>query len=140
LATLDFFGFSPAFHYSGLNEKPYLFLPKKSLALIGCTIDSRCVDQLFPKSRLFNEGIQKCGSTDTISVDFERRKPTLRIVKIMDRKTDLLKMVRTLHPSRRFTSRLDCRQKKRNQNSDDRNDNKKFNESKGMYFAPPPYL
>jgi hypothetical protein len=51
---------------------------------------------------------------------------------------NLLEIVGALHPSSRFASGLNGGQQECDQNSDDRNNNEKFNEGKSLYFAPPP--
>jgi len=53
---------------------------------------------------------------------------------------DLFQIVRALHSASSFTRRLNGRQKKGDQNSNDRNYNQKFNKGKGSYIAPPPIL
>jgi hypothetical protein len=58
------------------------------------------------------------------------RDVTVSIVVIVKRQRPLLDMVGTLHSPRRFTSRLNGRQKKGDQNADDRNNDKKFDERK----------
>jgi len=65
---------------------------------------------------------------------------TLRIMVIMDRQSDLFEIVGTLHSPCRFSRGLNGRQKKSNQDTDDRDDDKKFNKGKtaeAVYIAPP---
>jgi hypothetical protein len=68
-------------------------------------------------------------------------------VKVVNAETELLEMVRTLHPPCRLTGGLHSGQKKSNQNTDDGDDDKKFNEREtallgltpaAMTFYPPP--
>ena len=53
-------------------------------------------------------------------------------MKIMNGQTDLLEIVRALHTTRGFACGLYGRQQKSDQNTDDRDDDKKFNKGKGM--------
>jgi len=58
----------------------------------------------------------------------------------MQREKPLLDIVRALHPASRFTGRLNRRQQKRDQNSNNRNDDEKFNKGKSSLIATPPIL
>jgi hypothetical protein len=51
------------------------------------------------------------------------------------RQTQLLQIVRALHPSRRFAGRLHGRKQQGNQNADDRDDDQKLDERKGTAIA-----
>jgi hypothetical protein len=68
-------------------------------------------------------------------------------VKVVNAETELLEMVRTLHPPCRLTGCLYRRQEQGNQNTDDGDDDKKFDEREtalfgltpaAMTFYPPP--
>ncbi|MCL2118806.1 MAG: hypothetical protein FWH27_10320, partial [Planctomycetaceae bacterium] len=50
----------------------------------------------------------------------------------------LFQIVGTLHSTSRFTGSLHSRQQKCDQNTYDRNDNKKFNQGEASQIAPPP--
>jgi len=51
---------------------------------------------------------------------------------------ELLEVVGALHSPCGFAGGLNGRQKKGDQNTDDRDDDEKFNKSKTTWFAPPP--
>jgi len=63
------------------------------------------------------------------------------IVVIMKSQDDLLLLVRTSHSSGGFACRLDGRQQKSDEHSDNRNDDEKFDKGEGIVapqaFAPP---
>jgi len=52
------------------------------------------------------------------------------IVIVVQCQSKLPQMILTSHPPCRFTSCLNCRQKKSDQNTDDRNNDEEFNQSK----------
>ena len=63
------------------------------------------------------------------------------VVKVVNRKPDLLEVIGTLHPPGGFPSGLNGRKQESDQNADDRNDYQKFNKSEAnlpTQIAPPP--
>ena len=59
------------------------------------------------------------------------REIALNVVEVLRGQSELLQVVCALHTTRRFTSSLHRRQKKTDQDTDDRDDDKKFNEGEG---------
>ena len=59
-----------------------------------------------------------------------RREPLEGVVMIVHREHLLFQIIRALHASRRFSSSLDGGQKQPNQNTDDRYNDQKFDQSK----------
>lgn len=65
------------------------------------------------------------------------RKRLVGVVVVVQGKGKLPDLVRALHPASRFTSRLNGRKQKGDQNPDDRNNDEEFDQCKGFYITPP---
>jgi len=61
-------------------------------------------------------------------------------VVVVDTQAEVFEVIGARHSPCRLARRLNGRQKKRNQNSDYRDDDQKLNESKSVYIATPPHF
>src|SRR5262245_39732722 len=64
--------------------------------------------------------------------------PQVRVVVVVERKTDLLEIVLALHSGRGFADLLDRRQEKTDQDGDDRNHHQQLNERERPGRVRPP--
>jgi hypothetical protein len=99
------------------------------------------------RSGCFDVGIEKHQYRWAVSKDTDRRDGILRIMKVVDSKSELSEIVGAGHSPCGFAGCLNGGQKKGDEHADDGNDDEKFNEREGeaaklpilrIYPPPPP--
>ena len=75
-------------------------------------------------------GAAEVGSVLAVEEGVPRREAVVRVVIAVHRQADLLHVVRALHPTRGFAGRLNRREKQTDQNTDDGDNDEKFDEGK----------
>ncbi len=77
---------------------------------------------------LLGKRINEAPKRRAVPSDRRRREPAASVVKVVDREPHLLHVVRALHSTRRFASRLNRRKEQADQNPDNGDDDEEFDE------------
>ena len=91
--------------------------------------------QNFIQVLTFNKRIKISKEGPAIGTQLQRGKSSPGIVEVVNSDTNLLEVIGTLHTPCRFPGRLNRRQKKGNQNTNDGNNDQKFHQGKSRQFA-----
>jgi len=113
---------------------PVINEPPKVCYINGKTPSTplREIQEKVIRTLLFDEGKNHHHEAGLCPLNHERRDTISGIVKIVNSQSHLFEMVGTLHPPCGFACCLNGRQKKGDEHSDNRNDDKKFDECEGI--------
>ena len=118
-----------------------VFLGRAAFPNVRATVVNVFVDRLLFDVREDFEGrrpVERVAVPAVVRVAdaprLRRRHRVVRVVIVLNAEAPLLEVVRALHTTRRFASRLDGRKKQTDQNTDDRDNDQQFDERKAASF------